>query len=175
MVPGCRLHVVPQRFNPADINSIEPGTGLSYLCKFSFHLPNLYSRIPQYCIQVAACSATQLLPMNPDLPADLFTACLTTPIKVALRWFVMQNSGELAPAVNLDQLEKIPGQFGDRRTMLGELNWIFTDTIAWNTLPRDQNGGSGRLYPFFQKLPKNEAHGHRGEQAKFKICHCSLN
>lgn len=28
----------------------------------------------------------------------------------------------------------------DRRTMLGELNWIFTaitDTIAWNTLPRD--------------------------------------
>ena len=87
--------------------------------------------------------------MNPDLPADLLTACLTTPIKVALRWFVMQNSGELAPAVNLDQLEKIPGQFGDRRTMLGELNWIFTDTIAWNTLPRDQNGESGRLYPFF--------------------------
>ena len=31
------------------------------------------------------------------------------------------------------------GQFVDRRTMLGELNWIFTaitDTIAWNTLPR---------------------------------------
>lgn len=29
----------------------------------------------------------------------------------------------------------------DRRTMLGELNWIFTaitDTIAWNTLPRGQ-------------------------------------
>ena len=39
----------------------------------------------------------------------------------------------------------ISGQFGDRRTMLGELNWIFTaitDTIAWNTLPR----------PLFQKL-----------------------
>ena len=32
------------------------------------------------------------------------------------------------------------GQFSDRRTMLGELNWIFTaitDTIAWNSLPRD--------------------------------------
>ena len=42
--------------------------------------------------------------------------------------------------VSLDDLEKIPGQFGDRRTMLGELNWIFTaitDTIAWNTLPRE--------------------------------------
>jgi regulator-associated protein of mTOR len=93
------------------------------------------------CIQLAACSKDQLLPMNPDLPADLFTACLTTPIKVALRWFVMRNDlGHLAPQVKLEHLEKIPGQFGDRRTMLGELNWIFTaitDTIAWNTLPRD--------------------------------------
>lgn len=38
---------------------------------------------------------------------------------------------------------RIPGQLTDRRTMLGELNWIFTaitDTIAWNTLPR------GKLY-----------------------------
>ena len=34
---------------------------------------------------------------------------------------------------------RIPGNLTDRRTMLGELNWIFTaitDTIAWNTLPR---------------------------------------
>ena len=52
------------------------------------------------CIQLAACSKDQLLPMNPDLPADLFTACLTTPIKVALRWFVMRNDlGHLAPQV----------------------------------------------------------------------------
>ena len=94
------------------------------------------------CIQLAACSKDQLLPMTPDLPADLFTTCLTTPIKMALRWFVMRNDlgHHLAPEVTLEQLEKIPGQFGDRRTMLGELNWIFTaitDTIAWNTLPRD--------------------------------------
>lgn len=38
------------------------------------------------CIQLAACEANELLPMNPDLPADLFTSCLTTPIKIALRW-----------------------------------------------------------------------------------------
>lgn len=38
------------------------------------------------CIQLAACEASELLPMMPDLPADLFTACLTTPIKTALRW-----------------------------------------------------------------------------------------
>ncbi|RVE76552.1 hypothetical protein OJAV_G00009690 [Oryzias javanicus] len=33
-----------------------------------------------------------------------------------------------------------PGRLNDRRTPLGELNWIFTaitDTIAWNVLPRD--------------------------------------
>ncbi len=87
------------------------------------------------CIQLAACSSTQILPMNPELPADLFTSCLTTPIKMALRWFVMQGHGRLAPSVTVEMLDKIPGQFGDRRTMLGELNWIFTaitDTIAWN-------------------------------------------
>ncbi|XP_046663293.1 regulatory-associated protein of mTOR isoform X2 [Homalodisca vitripennis] len=92
------------------------------------------------CIQLAACSADQILPMNPDLPADIFTSCLTTPIKIALRWFVMQNQNRLEPRVTLDLIDKIPGQLSDRRTMLGELNWIFTaitDTIAWNTLPRD--------------------------------------
>lgn len=36
------------------------------------------------CIQLAACSRDQLLPMNPELPADLFTSCLTTPIKVLI-------------------------------------------------------------------------------------------
>ena len=39
-------------------------------------------------------------------------------------------------------LFRIPGQLNDRRTMLGELNWIFTaitDTIAWNTLPRGRD------------------------------------
>nr|ALE20568.1 Raptor [Leptinotarsa decemlineata] len=92
------------------------------------------------CIQLAACSANQGLPMNPDLPADLFTSCLTTPIKVALRWFILQPSSKLMPKVGLELLDKIPGQITDRRTLLGELNWIFTaitDTIAWNTLPRD--------------------------------------
>uniref|UniRef100_A0A0A9WPK3 Regulatory-associated protein of mTOR n=2 Tax=Lygus hesperus TaxID=30085 RepID=A0A0A9WPK3_LYGHE len=93
------------------------------------------------CIQLAACSADQILPMNPDLPADIFTSCLTTPIKIALRWFVMQNNNNsLVPKVTLDSIDKIPGQLNDRRTMLGELNWIFTaitDTIAWNTLPRE--------------------------------------
>ncbi|MEQ2305902.1 hypothetical protein AMECASPLE_002731 [Ameca splendens] len=54
--------------------------------------------------------------------------------------FCMQKSAKLVPGVTLDLIEKIPGRLNDRRTPLGELNWIFTaitDTIAWNVLPRD--------------------------------------
>lgn len=92
------------------------------------------------CIQLAACGEDQILPMNPQLPADLFTACLTTPIKIALKWFMLQKTSLLVPHLTHDLIDRIPGQLNDRRTMLGELNWIFTaitDTIAWNTLPRD--------------------------------------
>lgn len=92
------------------------------------------------CIQLAACGEDQILPMNPQLPADLFTACLTTPIKIALKWFMLQRTSLLVPHLTQELIDRIPGQLNDRRTMLGELNWIFTaitDTIAWNTLPRD--------------------------------------
>lgn len=36
-------------------------------------------------IMLGACGAEEELPSNPDLPADLFTCCLTTPLRVALR------------------------------------------------------------------------------------------
>lgn len=39
-------------------------------------------------ILLAACGNNELLPQNPELPADLFTSCLTTPIRMALRWYV---------------------------------------------------------------------------------------
>ncbi|TPX34292.1 hypothetical protein SmJEL517_g02937 [Synchytrium microbalum] len=90
------------------------------------------------CIQLAACRPTEMLPMNPDLPADMFSCCLTTPIEIALRWFVGQNP--LLTNITIDMIMKIPGKLNDRRTPLGELNWIFTaitDTIAWNVLPHD--------------------------------------
>ncbi len=41
---------------------------------------------------LAACEAGELLPMNPMFPADIFTSCLTTPIMMALRWFIFQAS-----------------------------------------------------------------------------------
>ena len=40
--------------------------------------------------------------------------------------------------INFDLIDKIPGRLADRKTPIGELNWIFTaitDTIAWNVLP----------------------------------------
>lgn len=88
------------------------------------------------CILLAACQKAESLPTNPDLPADLFTCCLTTPIEIALRYFILQNP--LQTNISVDEFG-VPGRLQDRRSPLGELNWIFTaitDTIAWNTLPR---------------------------------------
>lgn len=88
------------------------------------------------CILLAACQKAESLPTNPDLPADLFTCCLTTPIEIALRFFILQNP--LRTDISIDEF-RVPGRLQDRRSPLGELNWIFTaitDTIAWNTLPR---------------------------------------
>ena len=95
------------------------------------------------CIHLAACGADQVLPMNPDLPADLFTSCLTTPIDIALRVFILQNP--LLSKITIDQVKKIPGRTSDRKSPRGELYWIFTsvtDTIAWSVLRR----------PLFKKL-----------------------
>ena len=92
------------------------------------------------CIQLAACSADELLPLDPDLPADLFTACLTTPVKAAMRFHYLNNKDSLPPQLDYEMLDKMPGTFAQRISMVGELNWIFTaitDSIAWNMLPRE--------------------------------------
>ena len=86
-------------------------------------------------IILGSCDATAQLPPNPELPADIFTACLTTPLRMALR-FACRNALLYAPGGAIDTL---PGALSDRRSPLGELNWIFTavtDSIAWDMLPR---------------------------------------
>ncbi|KAL7423216.1 Target of rapamycin complex 1 subunit kog1 [Cryptotrichosporon argae] len=100
-------------------------------------------------IHLAPCAANQVLPMSPDLPADLFTCCLTSPIEMALRYFVQQDplKRNISSAPNdprsrltVDMVMRIPGDLKDRRTPLGELQWIFTavtDTIAWLSFPRE--------------------------------------
>ncbi|KAF3776242.1 Regulatory-associated protein of TOR 1 [Nymphaea thermarum] len=89
-------------------------------------------------ILLAACEAHETLPQSADFPADVFTSCLTTPIKMALRWFCSRSL--LRDPLFAEKIDKIPGRQTDRKTPLGELNWIFTavtDTIAWNVLPHD--------------------------------------
>ncbi|KAK4219049.1 WD repeat-containing protein mip1 [Rhypophila decipiens] len=88
-------------------------------------------------IHLAACGVKENLPTNPLLPADLFTSCLTTPIEMALWFFVLQSP--LKTNLTPERARRLPGRLQERRTPLGELNWIFTaitDTIAWTTLPR---------------------------------------
>ncbi|KAK3987428.1 WD repeat-containing protein mip1 [Cladorrhinum sp. PSN332] len=88
-------------------------------------------------IHLAACAVKENLPTNPLLPADLFTCCLTTPVEMALWFFVLQNP--LKTHVSPERARKLSGRLQERRTPLGELHWIFTaitDTIAWTTLPR---------------------------------------
>ncbi|KAH0591317.1 hypothetical protein H2248_001400 [Termitomyces sp. 'cryptogamus'] len=89
-------------------------------------------------IQLAACAANEQLPSCPELPADIFTSCLTSPIDIALRYYLMNH--QLPNMVTADMVLQLPGDLKDRRTPLGELNWIFTaitDTIAWTTFSRE--------------------------------------
>jgi hypothetical protein len=64
---------------------------------------------------------------------------------MALRWFVRRNQASMG-GLNPNAVDAIPGKASDRKTPLGELNWIFTavtDSIAsWNVLPK----------PLFQSL-----------------------
>ena len=86
--------------------------------------------------------------MTPELPADVFTCCLTSPIEIALRYFVLQDPlkrnvetrSDPRAKITVDMVMRIPGDLKDRRTPLGELSWIFTavtDTIAWLSFPRE--------------------------------------
>ncbi|KAA0065342.1 regulatory-associated protein of TOR 1-like [Cucumis melo var. makuwa] len=53
-------------------------------------------------------------------------------------WFCKRSL--LRESLDDSLIDKIPGRQTDRKTLLGELNWIFTavtDTIAWNVHPHD--------------------------------------
>ncbi|XP_052886384.1 regulatory-associated protein of TOR 1-like [Gossypium arboreum] len=40
-------------------------------------------------ILLAACEAHETLPQSAEFPAYVFTSCLTTPIKMTLRWCIL--------------------------------------------------------------------------------------
>ncbi|KAH9586452.1 Raptor [Trypanosoma melophagium] len=91
---------------------------------------------------ICACSADGFLPLNPKLPADVLTSCLTTPMRMALEWYInYSHRKHLLPHVTDEMIRHIPGDLLDRRSPLGELSWILvaiTDTIAWCTSPPSQ-------------------------------------
>ncbi|RNF18678.1 regulatory associated protein of mTOR [Trypanosoma conorhini] len=89
-----------------------------------------------------ACSAGSFLPLNPQLPADVLTSCLTTPLRMALEWYIsFSHRRHLLPNVTAEMIHNIPGELSERKSPLGELNWILiavTDTVAWCTTPPAQ-------------------------------------
>ena len=91
---------------------------------------------------LCACSDGEYLPSNPRLPADILTSCLTTPVRIALDWYINYSHRQLLlPDVTEAMIHNIPGELSNRKTVLGEINWIFTavtESIAWATLPRAQ-------------------------------------
>lgn len=40
-------------------------------------------------VVLAACKGNEQLPFHPNYPADIFTSCLTTPVTIATRWFIL--------------------------------------------------------------------------------------
>ena len=87
---------------------------------------------------LGACADGEALPTHPLLPNDIFTSCLTTPIETAVLWFCIQHRRfvDLPPYL----VHLMPGSVDDRKTLLGELKWIFssiTDCIAWSLVSED--------------------------------------
>jgi len=64
-------------------------------------------------IMLGACGANALLPQQHELPADLFTSCLTTPIRVALKWYAWKQK---VMKVNSELIDELPGSCNDRKT-----------------------------------------------------------
>ena len=89
---------------------------------------------------LGASGAEESLPVVPGLPADIFTAGLTTPIKLALQWALHSGRvGATLPRAFRLLVEQLPGRLAEKRSALGELHWLLTtvtDTIAWMLLPR---------------------------------------
>ncbi|KAH8612490.1 Raptor N terminal CASPase like domain [Trypanosoma vivax] len=78
----------------------------------------------------------EALTLHPQLPSDIFTSCLVTPVRMAVLWFLVENSQMID--VHPLLLSLIPGALEDKKTPLGQLQWAFmsiTECIAWSTLP----------------------------------------
>ncbi|EPY22663.1 hypothetical protein STCU_08185 [Strigomonas culicis] len=84
---------------------------------------------------ICACAANEMLPLSPALPADLLTSCLTTPLKMALEWYIgFSQLKILLPHVTDDMIRSLPGDITDPCTPQGDLQLVLTavtETVAW--------------------------------------------
>ncbi|KAG5506816.1 hypothetical protein GH5_06032 [Leishmania sp. Ghana 2012 LV757] len=76
---------------------------------------------------------------HPRLPSDILTSCLTTPLRMAILWFIAERPRlqALHPLI----LHLFPGTLTDKKTPLGQLQWYLqtiTECIAWSTLSLPQ-------------------------------------
>nr|CAJ2472059.1 unnamed protein product [Leishmania braziliensis] len=76
---------------------------------------------------------------HPRLPSDILTSCLTTPLRMAILWFIAMRPElqALHPLI----LHLFPGTLTDKKTPLGQLQWYLqsiTECIAWSTLSLPQ-------------------------------------
>lgn len=112
------------------------------------------------CFQFAACAADEYLPLLPELPADLFTCCMTTPIEILVKFYLLRNphlaphfkglfDKDLAHANVADFKMKYhrPLDFdtshfkrtSEKKDQIADLGYIFNlvaDTIAYTCIPR---------------------------------------
>merc|ERR1719204_2830030 len=87
-------------------------------------------RFEEECLHLAACGKNQMLPQNPEMPADLYTSCLTTTVKTALHyWFHQQKITNINIIDCIEYLDNIPGKYSARSTMAGELDWVLTAVL----------------------------------------------
>jgi regulatory associated protein of mTOR len=76
--------------NTADLNGSADYVTRSQSQSTPFSPAGYQAEVDSQTIVLAACRANEILPLSPHYPADLFTCCLTTPIPIALRWFILQ-------------------------------------------------------------------------------------
>ena len=142
VVSSAHLAVSETESSTTGLTGFTGLTGTSTLTNNSRsdNTTSLTVSLPLSLIVFSACESHETLPFTPNLPADILTSCLTTPLDMAIRWHCYIGGPLLPQSLTTETALKIPGKLSDRRTPLGELNWIFTavtDTIAWLVLPRD--------------------------------------
>lgn len=124
-------------------------------------LDDLINENPPALIVMGCCGTEEILPMTPEMPADLFTAALTTPLDTAILWH-MYNSNILKMNLSSDGLNdkcsSFPGRINDRKSPRGLLNWVLSsilESIACSILDRATIKLMLRQDPMLASMIKN--------------------